>query len=395
MSAIAVHLPHIRSLKLHSEVLGEGEVSMDNIHSVYGYLARPAPMLEELDIALAIEDTPADDADLDDGMRERVRSFDYTLPANLFDGHAPRLRQAAWLVMELNPNGCAALRGLTRLASEGRRLLRLHLNAMVNLPQLKCLLIDIEDLEGLPDSPCPDSFQLEELYLSIPSPDAEQDMRLALEYLGYRRIPRVMAYRFETWLDCFTAPPRSLPRILHLEAFGILLNPYWHMVDDEGFVSRGSFLPAQKLLMTPLGKRLFENLECLVLDTSLIPNRKYPSLPRLLRLCMRICVPPRPEPSLASRLQCPTLQDMEIWWDTPQPVRDSAMISRGLAFCLQSVSYSPDPPLRVIVRGTGKAQVLDDDPHPSYALTVSSEPVPESFTMERTKRWHILDASNE
>ncbi|EJD36423.1 hypothetical protein AURDEDRAFT_174474 [Auricularia subglabra TFB-10046 SS5] len=395
MSAISTHLHHIRSLVLYSANLGEGEVSMSNIHYLYEYLAHPAPMLEELDIALAIDDTHPDDFNMRDPcqrrMRSRILSFDYALNADLFAGDAPRLRQAAWLVMELNPDGCAALRGLRRLAFESRRLSSAHVDAIINcLPQLKCLLIEVTDIEGLPNPPRPAAFQLDELYLSIPehgSRAREQDIIPVLEYLGYRNISRVATYRFLGWLECFTAPPRSLPRILHLDAVGGL--PYWHMVDANGFVSQALYLFTRDLLDTPLGIRLLENLETLVIEASLVYRLGGRALlPRLSHISIRFrdttAAKIRPEPSL----HCPSLQSMDIWWDTEQP-REPGIISQCLAYCLKSVAYTPRPPLHVTIRGAGLTRLTNDDP--TFTLTFSSEPVPESFIVERSTRWHVLD----
>ncbi|EJD36442.1 hypothetical protein AURDEDRAFT_174493 [Auricularia subglabra TFB-10046 SS5] len=406
MSAISAHLHHIRSLVLFTYDLGQGEVEMENIHQVYKYIARPAPMLEELDIALAIPDYHPDDFRTNDRwerwMRSRILAFDYTMPPDLFAGHAPRLRQAAWLVMELNPQGCAALSGLTRFAFEARRLLASQLHIIVNcLPQLKCLLIEIHDFEGLPDSPRPETFVLDELYLSIPERgflrDEEQDILPVLEYLGYTRIPRVVTYRFDKWLDCFTAPPRSLPHTLHLDALGFMSTSFWHMVDDRGFVSQGLRVPAHEMLDTPLGRHLFANLETLVIETSvLLSHREFPPLPRLSHLCMRIRerlsgVPPLKTPS-EPVLDCPSVETLEIWWDSDQPTCDPGEISRDLDFCLKSVSYNPDPPLHVILRGATPPS--DELPHPSYTVTVSNEPVPESFVAERGIRWHVHAAAD-
>lgn len=331
-------------------------------------------------------------------MRDDILSFDYTLAEDLFAGHAPRLRKAAWLVMELNINGRAAFRGLTRFAFEGRRISASHLSVIVNcLPQLKCLLIESQDLEGLPDSPCPPTFLLDELYLDIPDRSdhgtGEQDILPLLEYLGYRRIPRVTTYRFDTWLDCFTASPRGLPRVLHLDAGGFLTMPYWHMVDEHGFVSRGLYVPAHEMLDTPLGSRLFENLESLVIETHvLISDRAFPPLPHLSHLCIRIRGPMRSSSETTSGhiLICPSLQVMEIWWDTSDPPQGLDVISRGLAFCLVAVSHPADPPLHVILRGATVS--TEEVPQSSCRVTVSSEPVPRSFVAERGSRWRVLTA---
>ncbi|EJD36439.1 hypothetical protein AURDEDRAFT_188392 [Auricularia subglabra TFB-10046 SS5] len=396
MFAISSHLHHIHSLHLYTE-LDEGEVSMENVRSIYEYLTRPAPMLEVLDIVLPIDDTHPDDYDADDEterrLRERTLSFDYTLNADLFAGHAPRLRQAAWLVMELNPNGCATLSRLTRFAFEGRRLSASHMAVIVNcLPHLKCLLIDIDDLEGLPDSPCPDTFKLEELYLDIPSHGSrergEEDILPVLEYLGYREITRVTTGRFRDWLDCFTARPRGLPRSLHIDNIGLPSFPstYWHMVNDHGFVSQGHSLQVHDVLATPLGIRLLENLRILVLETSLIIGRVYPPLPRLSHLYLRVRTIPRSGAPASPCLRCPDLQRMEIWWDVNERNCSLGIISNSLAFWLKSVSWTPDPPLQVTVRGIARLPGSLVQP---YNLTLSHEPVPQSCTDERMTRWHI------
>lgn len=409
MAAVSEHLFHIRRLHLYSRPPGEGEPDMDNIPHIYDALAVPAPILEELEIGLSFDDRDLDDYDSDDSveayMQQRALEFDDRIPTNLFAGHAPLLRKAAWLSMLLHPDGIPALAGVTRFSFECSHVPAAQLSAIVRtLPSLKALRIHEASRYDLPSEKPHGISHLEELELDTHI-SYVQSIRPLLQYLGYENVLDVAIFRTPRWLDHFASPPRSLPHTLHLHGNALGLHD-WHAEDSAGYTSRGLMMDTAEMLTKPLTRDMFANLAVLVapLSVLLVDLEDLPELQRLTRLSLttqehddgdRIRMLCR-EHTPARKLVCPNLRLLDVCGTLES--RDKLVVFAEEieslvrnAFLFGAGGY-PHVTLRHVEVAAPLPEHFCGRPI-SDALAITDEPIAthmEMDTRDHYSKWHVI-----
>ncbi|EJD34015.1 hypothetical protein AURDEDRAFT_176929 [Auricularia subglabra TFB-10046 SS5] len=255
---------------------------MANIHRVYDALAHPAPALEELEIALHI----------DERTRLFVMPSEYYIPRDLFAGQAPLLRKAAWLTMELHPDGVPALAGLTRFRFEERTALSAsQLCAIVGtLPSLRSLCIKAKQGYKLPDNPAPATFRLDELDLDIMPEMHRHTLYLdpLLRYLGFEHIREVTTIWCHNWSDHFTGPPRNLPHTLQVHG-PVEMQHDWYLISSSGYIARGRKFDSADLVRDPVMRIMFDYLRALVISTTLLITERAFVPPPLRLTHLTLC----------------------------------------------------------------------------------------------------------
>lgn len=405
MAAVSDHLFHIRQLCLTSLKLGEGALSMTNIHPVYRSLAFPAPILEELEIACPIDDRSAEDFTIQDDdeleLMLMVLNFDRRVPTDLFAGQAPRLRKAAFLNMQLHPDGVPALAGLTRIKYTGSTLPAAQLGAIVStLPKLKALCIAALYGYELPETLPPVDFRLDELDLNMPQVLTDESVGPLLRYLGHHQIWDLTVYRFSDagWLDALISPPRRPPHTLHLYR-GHSFNCSWNMVDAGGYVSSGRASPAPALFDALLARNIFSELETLVLSVAFLFQDISP-LERLtqLSLCFSRSSDLSPYVTIprGRTIACPALRVLEMCGQESRiPTLNKIAVRAGdlERFFDNVLSFSPRRLPRVVLRNVSlDVSELVQDQSILGALSTSEEPVAVPAVLDpkgRYNRWHL------
>ncbi|EJD33124.1 hypothetical protein AURDEDRAFT_177796, partial [Auricularia subglabra TFB-10046 SS5] len=149
------HIDHIRTLALYT-----GELKLDHfhIHVVYGLFKKPAPLLEVVDIQLFyrsfLEKCLKIDALQDPSLR---------LPPPLLR-QAPKLRQLSFQTMTFPQTAGGGFLAVTRLEIDGVFLSADQMSAIVSLPCLRNLHLEIAGC-ALPNAQPPPTFRLDELWL--------------------------------------------------------------------------------------------------------------------------------------------------------------------------------------------------------------------------------------
>ncbi|EJD36444.1 hypothetical protein AURDEDRAFT_174495 [Auricularia subglabra TFB-10046 SS5] len=320
LHAISRHLYHIRLLVLEGAPL---LVDHEHIPMVYDCLTQPAPLLEALDIRI-FEDPLLIDALALTNELNAMR----VAPVGLFAEEAPRLAKVSFRAMALprRHHPASAFSRVTKMELETTFLSAADLEAIVSLPSLKSLHLEIIDIISLPEAPPPPSFHLEELWILGPYdvPYFIPPCPL-LWYLGFPHIKHFISNDDEVWLETMTSSPRGLPHTLLIEHWSLderrgrtTATEAWRLIDGGGFVSDLLDVQTGDQFSWPPAKNVFANLKELVIPYSQLRQADCDlRLPFLTRLCIRVSDNDRRFLSQAGGVllyaPCPNLRTLELW----------------------------------------------------------------------------------
>ncbi|EJD33505.1 hypothetical protein AURDEDRAFT_177408 [Auricularia subglabra TFB-10046 SS5] len=384
------HIYHIRTLALYTSA---PKLDHFHIHVVYGLFEKPAPLLEVVDIQLFsrsfFEDCLKIDALQDPSLR---------LPPPLLR-QAPKLRQLSFQTMTFPQTAGDGFLAVTRLEIDGVFLSADQMSAIVSLPCLRNLHLEIAGC-ALPNAQPPPTFRLDELWLygmwqtreSIPDM-----LPSALQYLGFPHIPHFITDNWDV-LDLV------LSSLSHRST---LLVDYWRDLNDPNAVTgvacrlidhRGLIFDLVGILFVvapfDLDLCILANLvEIEIPYDELTGVQSDFDLPKLERLCLRVRAGEtarwKPERLLEGRISCPNLHTVELW-NYPEHSTVSMASAQLLHFISHLLDLSPRRAVDIVLRGvavvySSELGLLD---HVVGTVRDDVRPAPPPFGLELQTRWH-------
>ncbi|EJD33344.1 hypothetical protein AURDEDRAFT_177582 [Auricularia subglabra TFB-10046 SS5] len=384
------HIYHIRTLALYTSAPKLDDFHMPLVCTIF---EKPAPLLEVVDIQLFEVSIAEESRHLDSLQDASLR-----LPPQSLR-QAPKLRQLSFRTMTFPQAAVDCFLAVTRMELDGVSLSADQMSAIVSLPCLRSLHLEIGGC-ALPNTRPPPTFRLDELWLfglwdnQTTNPDLFGSV---LRYLGFPRI-RHLTTANQQLLD-IASPPSFDPLILLVDDWVCRndcngeIGVAWRLVDHRGFLF--DFVEIISLSAPyNLDTRVLVNLiEIEIPYHELVTYTRDLALPQLKRLCLRVRAPDTArwtsERSREDNIRCPSLYTLELW-SYPEQSTISIQAAQLLHLITGYLTLAPHRPADVVLRGTTvvyRSQL--DLLNPAVATIRDGDgPAPPPFVLELQSKWH-------